>query len=91
MMDRLSGGETPDLILLDLELPGLSGVQALRKIRVVCPDLPVLVLTAHAEAPPRGIYGGGPWRDPASWATASAASFPPALNRRGALPPNSPQ
>jgi DNA-binding NarL/FixJ family response regulator len=49
MMDRLSGGETPDLILLDLELPGLSGVQALRKIRAVCPDLPVLVLTAHAE------------------------------------------
>jgi CheY-like chemotaxis protein len=57
MMDRLSGGETPDLILLDLELPGLSGVQALRKIRAVCPDLPVLVLTAHAEESPRGIYG----------------------------------
>ena len=36
----------PDVILLDLELPGLDGVEALRQIRANQPDARVIVFTA---------------------------------------------
>ncbi len=35
-----------DLMLLDLVMPGMSGIEALRDIRVRRPDLPAIVLTA---------------------------------------------
>ena len=38
--------ERPDLVLLDLMLPGVDGLEILRQIRSEDPTLPVLVLTA---------------------------------------------
>ena len=38
--------ERPDLVLLDLMLPGVDGLEILRRIRAEDPTLPVLVLTA---------------------------------------------
>jgi CheY-like chemotaxis protein len=35
-----------DLILLDWMMPGLSGIEALRRLRVETPDVPVIMLTA---------------------------------------------
>lgn len=37
--------EKPDLILLDLRLPGMSGLEALSHFREALPDIPVIVLT----------------------------------------------
>lgn len=37
------------LVLLDLTMPGLSGLEVLNQIRVRWPQLPVLVLSAHPE------------------------------------------
>jgi DNA-binding NarL/FixJ family response regulator len=37
---------TPDIILLDLEMPGMDGVAALRQLRAQQPDARVLVFTA---------------------------------------------
>ena len=36
----------PDVLLLDLEMPDMDGVQALVKIRQQLPELPVIILTA---------------------------------------------
>ncbi|MFO0930302.1 MAG: sigma-54 dependent transcriptional regulator [Gemmataceae bacterium] len=39
----------PDMVLLDIRLPGMSGLAALPEIRRLAPDLPVLLLTAYAD------------------------------------------
>ena len=39
----------PDLIVLDLMLPGLDGYQVLRRLRADGNDMPVLILTARAQ------------------------------------------
>lgn len=40
---------SPDLIILDLMLPGLDGFRVLRALREKAPRLPVLILTARGE------------------------------------------
>ncbi|WP_372796495.1 response regulator [Pontiella sp.] len=37
--------QRPDIVLLDLNLPGLSGIDALPQITAHCPDTPIIVLT----------------------------------------------
>jgi DNA-binding NtrC family response regulator len=41
--------DPPDLILLDLKLPDIDGLQVLRKIKELSPDLQVLIMTAYAD------------------------------------------
>jgi len=50
----------PDLVLLDLALPGLPGMEVLRKIRAALPTLPVIILTARGNEPDRiaGLQAG---------------------------------
>jgi len=43
----LLDGEKVDLVLTDLKMPGMSGVELLGRIREIDPDIPVIVLTAH--------------------------------------------
>jgi two-component system response regulator AtoC len=39
--------DTPDLVLLDLKMPGLSGIETLKKIREKSPQSMVIMLTAY--------------------------------------------
>ncbi|NJN47771.1 MAG: response regulator [Candidatus Competibacteraceae bacterium] len=39
----------PDLVFLDLKMPGLSGVQTLQRLQAVYPDIPVYIVTAFAQ------------------------------------------
>jgi two-component system, cell cycle response regulator DivK len=47
---RLAGEVEPDLILMDLQLPGIDGTEALRRIRSTTQgaSIPVLAVTAYA-------------------------------------------
>jgi CheY-like chemotaxis protein len=47
---RLATAEHWDLVLTDIELPGMSGLELLDALRKVAPALPVAVVTAHALA-----------------------------------------
>ena len=39
-----------DVVLMDLSMPDLSGIDAMKKIHESRPGLPVVILTAHADA-----------------------------------------
>jgi DNA-binding NarL/FixJ family response regulator len=40
----------PDVVLMDLSMPDVNGIEAMRRIHEKQPDLPVVILTAHADA-----------------------------------------
>src|SRR4029079_19228317 len=44
-------GWSPDLVMLDLMLPGMDGYRGLRQLRDTASDVPVLILTARREEP----------------------------------------
>ena len=46
---RAFGQEKPDLVVLDLMLPGLDGLEVCRRMRAAAPGLPVVMLTALGE------------------------------------------
>jgi CheY-like chemotaxis protein len=37
---------TPDLVLLDIMMPGIDGIETLKRIKAIAPDLPVAMVTA---------------------------------------------
>jgi DNA-binding response OmpR family regulator len=52
---RAVAAETPDLVVLDLMLTGLDGLEVCRRLRAQVPDLPVIMLTALGEEADRVI------------------------------------
>ena len=50
LYQRLETGAEPDLMLLDLHLPGASGFSALVHVRSQFPTIPIIVVSAHEEA-----------------------------------------
>jgi DNA-binding response OmpR family regulator len=46
---RAFGEHRPDLVVLDLMLPGIDGLEVCRRMRAAAPDLPVVMLTALGE------------------------------------------
>ena len=46
---RLAHQLQPDVVVMDVRMPRVSGVEATRRIKEECPDVRVLVLTAHDD------------------------------------------
>ncbi|MFO1439416.1 MAG: response regulator transcription factor [Verrucomicrobiaceae bacterium] len=51
----------PDLVLLDMSLPGKGGLELLKDIRAIAPQMPVLIISMHDETlyAERVIKAGG--------------------------------
>lgn len=39
----------PDVVVMDVSMPGIGGVEATRRIRATCPEVRVVALTAHED------------------------------------------
>jgi len=37
----------PDLVVMDVRMPGITGISAMQQMRAVCPNLPVIIMTAY--------------------------------------------
>ncbi|MDM5361362.1 two-component system response regulator (stage 0 sporulation protein F) [Peribacillus sp. B2I2] len=40
---------SPDLVLLDMKIPGMDGIEILKRMKVVEPDIRVIIMTAYGE------------------------------------------
>ena len=61
----------PDLVITEVALPGLDGIEATRRLQATVPGVKVLILSAHAEAScVRAAFDAGDpeaLRPPATW------------------------
>ena len=50
---RAAIDDPPDLVILDVNLPGIDGIETCRRLRFAAPELPILMLTARHEVADR--------------------------------------
>jgi DNA-binding NarL/FixJ family response regulator len=46
---KLLKSVTPDMVILDISMPGLRGLEAIREIETIHPEVKVLILTMHKD------------------------------------------
>jgi len=56
-------GEPIDLVLADVQMPGINGLELVRQIRDIAPDLPCIVMTGHGglEMSAEALQAGAFW------------------------------
>ena len=47
LLDALAAGASPDVIVTDLVMPGLSGVKLVQTLEATCPGCPLLLITGY--------------------------------------------
>jgi len=52
--------DVPDVVLTDIRMPGMDGLELLNRLREQIPDLPVIIMTAHSdlESAVSAFHGG---------------------------------
>ncbi|MEI7841523.1 MAG: response regulator transcription factor [Gallionellaceae bacterium] len=50
LQQRVNADDLPDILLTDLSMPGVGGIDLIERIRKLCPKLPILVLTMFNDA-----------------------------------------
>jgi len=52
----------PDLVITDVEMPGLDGIEATRRLQAILPEVKVLILSIHADPScVRAAFEAGAW------------------------------
>ena len=46
---RLSAGYVPSLMVLDIVMPGINGIEVLESVKKINPSIPVIILSASAQ------------------------------------------
>lgn len=41
--------EVPDVLVSDIRMPGIDGIELLKQVHEKCPNLPVIIMTAHSD------------------------------------------
>ncbi|CAH0527311.1 nitrogen regulation protein NR(I) [Vibrio hippocampi] len=41
--------ELPDVLVSDIRMPGIDGIELLHRVQEMAPDLPVIIMTAHSD------------------------------------------
>ena len=49
-IDSLKRSEPPDIILSDIELPGMSGIEGIEPIKAIDSEIDIVMLTVHDRA-----------------------------------------
>jgi len=88
-VERGTSGDV-DLVLLDLALPRLDGVEACRRMRMARPALPILILTARGSEEDRvkGLQAGADDYLTKPFGSAELLARIDALRRRAAIAPS---
>jgi two-component system cell cycle sensor histidine kinase/response regulator CckA len=48
-VERIQSGGRPSCVLLDVIMPGIGGAEAMRRIRAIAPDLPIVISSGFAD------------------------------------------
>ena len=48
-VERIRDGFRPDIVLLDVVMPGIGGVEAFRRIRQLAPEIPILLTSGFTD------------------------------------------
>lgn len=46
---KLFAEDTPDLVILDIQMPGMNGIEVLRRMKTENPSIPVILCSAYPE------------------------------------------
>jgi len=60
-LEKLEAGFQPDLIFLDMNMPGLGGAGTLPRLRALCPTLPVLLATGRVDQATLNLVAAHPY------------------------------
>lgn len=90
---RIAIAESFDIVLLDLALPGLDGIEVCQRLRVARPAVPILMLTARGseEDKVRGLKVGADDYVTKPFGARELLARVEALSRRAAAAPREPE